>query len=672
MRPITLALLGCLQAGLADGQPLRLPKKTQALLAYLGLRPGQAYARDRLAALLWGERGNKQARKSLRQAIHVLGRSLPGQVAPLVLKGETIALNAALVEVDVARFEQLVAEGSIASLEQAALLYRGELLEGLSIDEAGFDEWLTAERERLRELALQAVGNLLRQQTTAGHVERAVKTAVRLLALDPLQEDVHRTLMQLYARQGRRAAALKQYQRCAEALERELGTQPEEATRQLYLDIVKRQKAVIQPPNTKRAEVDNQPLPQPADVLLVGREHELNQLDDHLENALRGHGQVIAIAGEAGIGKSRLSAALASKARARGARVLIGHSHETEQGLALAPWLEALRSGNLRAEVATLDRDWRLFDLCTAFVRRLAAKQPLLIMLEDLHWADEMTLRLVTFLAHRIRDSGVLLVVTYRDDELLDATVLSQLIDELRREEYWTELVLFPLTRSATLALVGMLFGAELPRFAGLDEQIWRVSEGNPFIVVETLRALMMNPQSVAPNALPRPASVRRLMAARLRHLTNASRHLASVAAAIGREFDVTLLERASGLSHSEVAEGLEELVRYRLLEEVGEGFKFRQAPLREVIYDLLVQPRRTMLHAQVARALEVVRDDRRVRHHLQLVQHYAAARLWDKALYHSRQAAMDAASGLGNVLIPLAEQDGISGYLGSREPEEV
>ena len=161
-------------------------------------------------------------------------------------------------------------------------------------------------------------------------------------------------------------------------------------------------------------------------------------------------------------------------------------------------------------------------------------------------------------------------------------------------------------------------------------------------------------------------------MAARLRHLTNASRHLASVAAAIGREFDVTLLERASGLSQSEVAEGVEELVRYRLLEEVGEGFKFRQAPLREVIYDLLVQPRRTMLHAQVARALEVVRDDRRVRHHLQLVQHYAAARLWDKALYHSRQAAMDAASGLGNVLIPLAEQDGISGYLGSREPEEV
>src|SRR2546425_947514 len=240
MRPFILTLLGGFQARLAAGQALVLPtKKGQALLAYLALRPGKAYARDGLAALLWGDTADKQARKSPRQAMYVLRRALPETQPPsLLLEGETIALDPAAVEVDAAVFERLVVEGTPEALERAVTVYHGDLLEGIGVNEAPFAEWLTSERERLRELALQGFANLLAHQSKAGQTQRAIQTAVRLLAIDASQEVVHRALMRLYARQGRRGAALKQYQVSVAALQRELQTEPEPETKQLYQDIL--------------------------------------------------------------------------------------------------------------------------------------------------------------------------------------------------------------------------------------------------------------------------------------------------------------------------------------------------------------------------------------------------------------------------------------------------
>ena len=236
MKPLIVTLLGGLDVRLASGQNISLPtKKTVALLGYLALRPGKAYARDRLAALLWGDSADEQARKSLRQAMYVLRKALPDTEPPtLLMDGETIALNPETVEVDAAIFERLVSERTPEALERAVTLYHGELLEGIVVDEAPFAEWLASEQERLRELALQAFADLLAHQSKAGQTQRAIQTAVKLLAMDASQEAVHRALMRLYARQGRRGAALKQYQVCVAALQRELGTEPEPETKQLY------------------------------------------------------------------------------------------------------------------------------------------------------------------------------------------------------------------------------------------------------------------------------------------------------------------------------------------------------------------------------------------------------------------------------------------------------
>jgi DNA-binding SARP family transcriptional activator len=238
---LTLTLLGGFEARAQDdGSALILPtKKIQALVACLALPLGRVHARADLATLLWADMPAHQARGNLRQALSRLRHALPRPSrAALIFDGTGVALDGALVDVDVARFETLAAAGSPESLEQAAQLYRGDLLSGLALSERVFDDWLSTERERLRMLAIQALGRLLTHLQKSADAEPAVQVALRLLTLDPLQESVHRTVMRLYARLGRRSAALRQYQQCADLLKRELRALPEAETARVYQEIL--------------------------------------------------------------------------------------------------------------------------------------------------------------------------------------------------------------------------------------------------------------------------------------------------------------------------------------------------------------------------------------------------------------------------------------------------
>ena len=233
---LRLTLLGGFEITSAKGGPLALPtRKTHALIAYLALPAGRRHSRDELATLLWGGSDLDQARLNFRQCLFQIRKTL-GRLADRVLtrEGETVALNADAVDIDVARFERLVKEATPQALTRAAALYRGDLLLDLGGMEVAFEEWLLAERGRLREQALDAMTRLLAHQRQQGDVEAAIQSAVALLTLDPLQEGIHRALMRLYAEQGRHATALKQYQICVDVLARELRTEPEVETRQLY------------------------------------------------------------------------------------------------------------------------------------------------------------------------------------------------------------------------------------------------------------------------------------------------------------------------------------------------------------------------------------------------------------------------------------------------------
>lgn len=204
MADLDLRLLGGFEVVNASGTPLTFATaKARALLALLGRHPGRRHGREALVALLWPESAEPQARTNLRQTLKQIRRPL-GDLRDRIVTDEadTLALNPEVVEVDAARFEALHAEGTPEALEAAARLYRGEFLEGVSLREGSFMDWVALERVHLGERALDILARLSAHLADAGQTERAIAQALRLLALDPLQEQSHRLLMRLTTPRG--------------------------------------------------------------------------------------------------------------------------------------------------------------------------------------------------------------------------------------------------------------------------------------------------------------------------------------------------------------------------------------------------------------------------------------------------------------------------------------
>jgi DNA-binding SARP family transcriptional activator len=238
MSGLRLTLLGGFEARVSGGPSLIIgPRKTRALLAYLAVAGPRAHPRSTLAALLWGEVAEDQSRQSLRKALWDLRQALAEAApAPLSTDNETVTLVPETV--DVLEFEALVQDGRPDALRAAMKIYRGDLLEGFRVDEPGFEEWLTRQRARLRQLSVDMLERLLAHETTEGRMEAAVGVALQLLLLDPVHEVAHRSLIRLYARQGRRDAALRQYRACADALWRDLRAKPEPETERAYREVL--------------------------------------------------------------------------------------------------------------------------------------------------------------------------------------------------------------------------------------------------------------------------------------------------------------------------------------------------------------------------------------------------------------------------------------------------
>src|SRR5262249_18051671 len=235
--------------------------------------------RETLSALLWGSHFDAQAKQNLRQALFRL-RKMLGEDA-LAGDSEVVSLNPAAVLSDVGRFEALVREGSRDALSAAAELYRGPLVDDVAVSEEGWSEWLTAERERLTELALGALLRLGEQELAAGRAGQALKAGQRAIALNNMREDAHRLIVRALAAAGRRAEALKHYQDLVALLKRELNADPDAATRSLAAEL-----RSAQPPAVEKIAEPNP------------------DLDHHAERALN--------AGRPAVAERRLAAILAA------------------------------------------------------------------------------------------------------------------------------------------------------------------------------------------------------------------------------------------------------------------------------------------------------------------------------------------------------------------------
>ncbi|HSF02223.1 MAG TPA: BTAD domain-containing putative transcriptional regulator, partial [Solirubrobacterales bacterium] len=346
MTQLGLTLLGGFEATLGS-RALTFARKAQALLAFLALSRGHASSRAQLMALLWAERGEEQARNSLRQVLFDVRRALgPDGAGLLRADHERVELCAAGLEVDAVAFQELAKTPSSEALARAVALYRGELLAGLAVKEAPFESWLAGERERLHQLAVRALSARLEHQRTTGSVDAVIQTALRLLALDPLQEPGHRALMKSYVAQGNRALALRQYQICVDTLRRELRVEPEAETRQVYREILA-QRSVSTGPDAERGTSERGEDPPAAgdareSLRLVGRDAELARLRRALTEARGGRGGAVVVLGEAGIGKTRLVDEMAHEASHQGFRLITGRAHESERILPFGLWIGAL------------------------------------------------------------------------------------------------------------------------------------------------------------------------------------------------------------------------------------------------------------------------------------------------------------------------------------------
>jgi len=241
MTSMRLELLGDLLIRSGDGALVTIgAKKSQALLAYLAMKPAQHVSREKLAGLLWSSTGPDQARQSLRQTLSTIRKEL-SQIAPkqktLIEEGDLLCLDRS-VSCDVPELESLININTETSLKQAIELYRGDFLEGFSINEERFDQFVVGERDRLHRLALRAHAQLVELQARRGALDDAIGTAQKSLRLDILQEPMHRMLMRLYLESGDVVEALQQYETCFKVLRRELRIDPDTETKALQREIL--------------------------------------------------------------------------------------------------------------------------------------------------------------------------------------------------------------------------------------------------------------------------------------------------------------------------------------------------------------------------------------------------------------------------------------------------
>jgi predicted ATPase/DNA-binding SARP family transcriptional activator/TolA-binding protein len=299
---LTLSLLGTAAITL-NGESVsgQVPAKSQALLCYLAVT-GQAHSREKLAGLLWGDSTEDRAQASLRKSLSSL-RKL--SETALIINRQTVAFNYdSDYWLDVEAFESALAEDDadperLHALGEAVELYLGEFLEGFSVRQAvAFEEWVLGERERLRQLVLQALHRLSAALADRGEVATAIEYTNRLLALEPWREEAHRQLMTLLARSGQQSAALAQYETCRRILAEELGVEPLPETQALYHRLKTR----------REASPHNLP---PQTTPFVGRQAELAQIAHQLDQA---DCRLLTLIGAGGIGKTRLALQAASQA----------------------------------------------------------------------------------------------------------------------------------------------------------------------------------------------------------------------------------------------------------------------------------------------------------------------------------------------------------------------
>lgn len=623
-------------------------RKARQLLGILVTHCKRTLSSDELIEWLWPDLGPESARNSLWVAVSRLRRVLEPQKAGGVTSAFILTDPpgyrfdpAERCEIDVDAFLALVRGGqacqqqdqwapAIAAYLAAQVLYRGDYLA-----QDPYEEWAVLTRERLRQTFLEMKANLAACHLALGRCQEALDHARQVLGQDPCRESAWRLVMEAHYRQGEQDRALRAFERCQAVLADELGVDPLPETRALHERILQTPPALPRRPTAALPPAIALRLP------FVGREREWTQLSGVLQQALDGWGQVVFVAGEPGIGKTRLLEELAGLATARGARVLTGCCYEMEQNMAYAPVVEALRSLfaampagpppwppaqlSVVAELLPeLRQTWpdlpphhplppdaehtRLLTSLAQVIQLCAQGEPLVLLFDDLQWADPSSLQLVHYLARQSEEQPLLLVGAYRSTHLVHGHALTAMRQRLARQNRLVELSLTPFREDDVVLLLRILGN----RDSGdtLARRLYHETEGHPFFLAEVLQTLTQEELDLAAiteatgldERWPLPPGVRTVALGRLDRLAADDRALLDHASVVGREFALSLLARFLDRPERALAEQAERLcARGFLRPRQPDRYEFGHDLMRRATYEALSDPRRRLLHRQLA-----------------------------------------------------------------------
>ncbi len=677
MAHLALSFLGTFAVRLGD-QPLVnfRSAKVQGLLIYLVRTQRQPQVRDALAALFWPDEPEATAKHNLRQSLYHLRGLLgddDGQQRPFLL------ITRATAQFNPDSDHSLDEADFLADLQQrdsttAIARYQGDLLPGFSCDSLPFDDWLRSERERLHGLALDALFELTALSLTRGDYQNAQRLARRQLALESWREEAHRQLMEALALAGDRNGALAHYQTCCRVLQEELGIEPEAATQTLAARI--RDQRVL-----PQAHPD---FPLRLTTPFVGRHDEFETLVQAYRQMSSGTLQVVMLVGNAGTGKTRLAQHFLAWVETQGADVLTGRSYETSAGLPYQPLTHLLRQ-RIERENAPEDllsdlwlsqltrllpelRDrypdlpeptqeentarQHLFEAITRLGQALAARRPLVLLVDDWHWADTASRDVLLYAAQRWAEAAppILVLLTLRQEAVTESPELQNWLSQLKRVVSGIQIMLSKLSQAETAQMMQALLSPEAGHAAAaggrtvqaqFSDWLFAETQGQPLFIAEALKVLAEdgiirhesgNASQAGASSLSRSeqtvwrldgsrfdaqraqsrvlASFREIIQSWLARLSLPSIELLTAASVLAQAASFDHLCQVTGMDERQAVTVLEDLLNRQLLIETNPTrdltYTFSHQKVSDVIYDGTGAARRRMLHR---RAFGVLRE---------------------------------------------------------------
>ena len=623
-----LYLLGPLRLEI-DGRIQLLTGSLAALLGLLGLQEAAGYAatRTRLAGTLWPDVDEERARHLLSNTLYRLRRQLGTSVSHLTITPDSLALHD--VWLDTAVFRQKLASDKLEDWQAALDLYTGDLLEELD------PFWLLSQRAELRELYLTGLDRTCHALLGQERLNEALAIALRWTLADPLNEAAHATAIRLYARLGRYAAALQQYDTLAQLLADELDVTPLPETKAIIAELR----------DQRETAVPVQPAPPP----LIGRQAERGRLLIQLERLADGRGGLVLLEGDPGMGKTRLLEAVAASAQRRKLRIAWGEliEHETPQRYAplpdvlqaatagplldqiaeqitpllrslLTPLLPRLNTGSARRSAIEPEKEAATLPLATAvhkLLTLLCQTEPTMLLLDDVQWADDYFWPLLPTLAQVCRERPLLIILSFRSQELRRNEAAWQAIQQLERDfaPHWLTLAGFNLAELEELA-------DEFDQSRPADElvRLHQLSGGNPLAARELL--LSDDPA----------ASFEKMLAVRLANLAEDERDALAAAAVLGREFG-----HGTWQAMVDGAVPVRGLLDGRFLQETSHGYAFQHDLVRAACYQSQSVADLQKWHARAGQVLRQAGAKAAA-----LAWHFGQGGEWETAVHYHRRAA--------------------------------